>query len=252
MRIGSGVAWVLVLVAATSIGAVTLPHTGAAIMGLVGLALFVVFIRPVNRWGLASRLKNLGLSIVSLFCGAILLTASQLQLHQRLDALKAEDPAGYEAALAAMTPRARDRERERQRTEAERKLAGARLAVEREEAARQAAAEAEAAAERKREAEAAEKREQAAKEETERRSGFHCLSRWDGSHREFVRTIKRQLNDPDSFEHDETRVTPEKAGEHQIMMYFRAKNAFGGTIRALATGRYDHESCAVLSAKIAQ
>jgi hypothetical protein len=65
--------------------------------------------------------------------------------------------------------------------------------------------------------------------EAKRRSGFHCLSKWDGSHRELVRSLKASLRDPDSFEHIETRITPvDDKGYHVLMMNYRARNGFGG------------------------
>lgn len=83
------------------------------------------------------------------------------------------------------------------------------------------------------------KREMSREKPAERRKGFHCLSGWDGSHPEFVRLVKQQMNDPDSFEHDETRVTEiNDQGRHEIIMNFRGRNAFGGTVRAIALGSY--------------
>lgn len=77
-----------------------------------------------------------------------------------------------------------------------------------------------------------------------RRKGFHCLSSWDGSHRDFVRQVRARLNDPDSFEHDETRVTPvSDEGTHLIFMEFRARNAFGGIVRNTARGSYRQSGC---------
>lgn len=74
----------------------------------------------------------------------------------------------------------------------------------------------------------------------ERRKGFHCLSKWDGSHRLFVQLVKRRMNDPDSFDHVETRVTPVQSdtGRHAIMMVFRGRNAFGGVVKNTAIGSY--------------
>lgn len=86
---------------------------------------------------------------------------------------------------------------------------------------------------------------EAAAEAEERRKGFHCLSGWDGSHTGVVADVKRQLNDPDSFEHDETRVTLVSAeGTHRLFMNFRAKNAFGGMVRGQAEAVYQSEGCA--------
>lgn len=71
--------------------------------------------------------------------------------------------------------------------------------------------------------------EDAVKEQERRKAGFHCLSAWDGSHRELVRTLKDTLRDPDSFEHIETKITPvNDKGMHVLMMRYRARNGFGG------------------------
>lgn len=83
-----------------------------------------------------------------------------------------------------------------------------------------------------------------AEELQERRAGFHCLSAWNGTHPAFVRAVKARLNDPDSFEHDATRVASvNDAGKHRIEMTFRARNAFGGMVRSTATGTYRQADC---------
>lgn len=86
--------------------------------------------------------------------------------------------------------------------------------------------------------------ETAAKKASDKEAGFHCLSGWDGSHREFVDKVKRNLRDPGSFEHYETRVGPNSNGRHSIAMEFGAKNGFGGMNRDVAMGSFDHETCA--------
>lgn len=78
---------------------------------------------------------------------------------------------------------------------------------------------------------------EAAKEDADRKAGFHCLSKWDGSHRDLVRAVEPSLRDPDSFEHIETRITPvNDKGFHLLTMKYRARNGFGGmaigTLRA--------------------
>jgi hypothetical protein len=66
-------------------------------------------------------------------------------------------------------------------------------------------------------------------EQERRTAGFHCLSGWDGSHRELVSALKDSLRDPDSFEHIETKITPvNDKGEHVLLMRYRARNGFGG------------------------
>lgn len=76
-----------------------------------------------------------------------------------------------------------------------------------------------------------------------RNDGFHCLTRWDGSHEDFRDYIKGRLNDPDSFEHVKTAVTPAANGRHHLYMTYRARNAFGGTVTREATGTYRNDNC---------
>lgn len=78
----------------------------------------------------------------------------------------------------------------------------------------------------------------------DKQAGFHCLSGWDGSHREFVESVKAGLRDPSSFEHIETRVTPNVDGQHTIFMDYRARNGFGGMNVGRAVGTFDNASCA--------
>lgn len=85
--------------------------------------------------------------------------------------------------------------------------------------------------------------ETAAKKAADKEAGLHCLSAWDGSHRELVDKVKDKLRDPGSFEHYETRVGPNRNGRHSITMEFGAKNGFGGMNRDVAMGSYDHETC---------
>lgn len=103
-----------------------------------------------------------------------------------------------------------------------------------------------------REAEAAEAQrvEQAAKAEEEadeRRKGFHCLSGWDGSQRALVQWTKENLNDPGSFEHNETRIAPvDDQGNHTLIMEYRAKNGFGGVVRGSVVAKIKSSSCGLV------
>ena len=56
-----------------------------------------------------------------------------------------------------------------------------------------------------------------------------CMSSWDGSCIPVVEYVKAHMNDPESFEHVETRYT-NKGDYFLIMMSFRGKNAFGGVV----------------------
>lgn len=55
-----------------------------------------------------------------------------------------------------------------------------------------------------------------------------AFSAWDGSHRQLEAYIIKQLRDPDSYEHIETRYID--SGEDTLTLYtkYRAKNGFGG------------------------
>lgn len=56
------------------------------------------------------------------------------------------------------------------------------------------------------------------------------FSAWDGSHRNLERVIKNAMNDPDSYEHDETKYWDR--GDHLVVKtIYRGKNAFGGVVR---------------------
>lgn len=80
--------------------------------------------------------------------------------------------------------------------------------------------------------------------EEDREKGFHCLSAWDGSHHDVVSQVKKQLRDPNSFEHISTRITPQNAdGLHQIVMEYRSRNGFGGMMPGLARGIVRNDDC---------
>lgn len=56
------------------------------------------------------------------------------------------------------------------------------------------------------------------------------FSAWDGSHNNLERLIKKAMNDPDSYEHDETVYWDR--GDHLVVRTtYRGKNAFGGVVR---------------------
>ena len=84
---------------------------------------------------------------------------------------------------------------------------------------------------------------QAEAEAEERRSGFHCLSGWDGSNRSMVEQVRAVMRNPSSFEHVETAIYPNDKGEHGVWMTFRAENGFGGMNVERRYGRIDHETC---------
>jgi hypothetical protein len=63
------------------------------------------------------------------------------------------------------------------------------------------------------------------------------FSGWDGSHRTFERLIKQTMNDPDSYEHVETRFA-DKGDYIRVFTKFRGKNAFGGMVVDSATADF--------------
>jgi len=62
----------------------------------------------------------------------------------------------------------------------------------------------------------------------DRQKGFHCLSSWDSSSRALVDHVKKNMRDPDSFKHRETRIGPNINNTHFIHMMYSGKNGFGG------------------------
>jgi hypothetical protein len=56
------------------------------------------------------------------------------------------------------------------------------------------------------------------------------FSAWDGSHKNLVEYIKSAMNDPESFEHVETKYWDNGGDTLTIQMTYRGKNAFGGVI----------------------
>ena len=76
------------------------------------------------------------------------------------------------------------------------------------------------------------------------RRGFHCLSEWDGSHLDFKQDLISRLNNPDGFEHIETKVTVvDRYGNHSILMKYRARTPFGGIIVSYAEGTFRNATC---------
>jgi hypothetical protein len=64
------------------------------------------------------------------------------------------------------------------------------------------------------------------------------FSAWDGSHKNLERYIKENMNDPDSYDHVETRF--EDKGKYIfIACKFRGTNAFGGKIVTYVTAKAD-------------
>ena len=76
------------------------------------------------------------------------------------------------------------------------------------------------------------------------------FSPWDGSHIKLTREIKKGMNDPDSFDHIETRFK-DLGNEIVIHESFRGKNSFGGLVinKVIATVDIDGN---VLTMKLAE
>lgn len=58
--------------------------------------------------------------------------------------------------------------------------------------------------------------------------------------------IKESMHDPDSVEIDTTWIAPVNDGIHYIQVEFRAKNQFNATMRHIADGWIDHDTCEAL------
>lgn len=56
------------------------------------------------------------------------------------------------------------------------------------------------------------------------------FSGWSGAHYAFERLIKQAMNDPDSYDHVETRYI-DKGSFIRVVCTFRGKNAFGGMVK---------------------
>ncbi len=64
------------------------------------------------------------------------------------------------------------------------------------------------------------------------------FSSWDGSHRGVTELIKKSMNDPDSYEHVETRFKDN--GDHILVITkFRGANAFGGKVVNTISAKVD-------------
>ncbi len=64
------------------------------------------------------------------------------------------------------------------------------------------------------------------------------FSGWDGSHRNLEQMIKDSMNDPDSYEHVETRYI-DKGTYIRVFCTFRGKNAFGGIVKNTKAADFD-------------
>lgn len=67
------------------------------------------------------------------------------------------------------------------------------------------------------------------------------FSPYDGSHRGLEKSIKSSMNDPDSYDHVETRYRDDST-TILVTTKFRGKNAFGGVIVNYAKGKLDGQT----------
>lgn len=72
----------------------------------------------------------------------------------------------------------------------------------------------------------------------------------DGQNYQVVQAVKKSMNDPDSFEHIETKHVDNGSGDVAITMMFRGKNAFGGKVVNRAVAMVSPESGTVTSLAI--
>lgn len=66
------------------------------------------------------------------------------------------------------------------------------------------------------------------------------FSAWDGSHIELTKIIKKAMNDPDSYEHVETKYWDMK--DHIVVREtYSGKNAFGGRVKNWVKAQFDDD-----------
>lgn len=82
----------------------------------------------------------------------------------------------------------------------------------------------------------------------EQRSGFHCLSKVNGSHRGVARQVKEQLADASGFQHIETRIAPvDEEGLHALYMDFSIAQ---GLVSQTATAVVSNDDCSAVVVSI--
>lgn len=63
------------------------------------------------------------------------------------------------------------------------------------------------------------------------------FSPWDGSHYNLVKAVKANMNDPDSFEHIETKYVDQN-DQLLVIMKYRGRNGFGGVVTEKVSARF--------------
>jgi hypothetical protein len=72
------------------------------------------------------------------------------------------------------------------------------------------------------------------------------FSKWDGSHIKLTEYIKSKMNDPDSYEHVETKAAT-KSNHILVVTTIRGTNAYGGKITTTYQAKCDKDTGEVLS-----
>lgn len=66
------------------------------------------------------------------------------------------------------------------------------------------------------------------------------FSSWDGSHNTLTELIKKAMNDPDSYEHVETKYWDMK-DYIVVRTVYSGKNAFGGRVKNFVKAKFDND-----------
>jgi hypothetical protein len=75
-------------------------------------------------------------------------------------------------------------------------------------------------------------------EEIRKKRISHAFSSWDGSHRGLESTIKKAMNDPNSFEHVQTTYS-DNGNYLTVAMVYRGKNLYGGMVKNRVVAKAD-------------
>jgi hypothetical protein len=66
------------------------------------------------------------------------------------------------------------------------------------------------------------------------------FSAWDGSHNTLTQLIKKAMNDPDSYEHVETKYW-DMTDYIVVRTVYSGKNAFGGRVKNFVKAKFDND-----------
>ena len=76
------------------------------------------------------------------------------------------------------------------------------------------------------------------KEEKRTKEIARCFSGWNGSHLKLRELIKKSMNDPDSYDHVETKYI-DNDSTLLVITTFRGKNTYGGVVKQTITAITD-------------